>query len=432
MSQKLTLYPYQQLASDLLIGAINSCGAALDASDTGVGKTFTALGVADGLDTDPFIICPKSIQTAWREACESLAIRPIDVVNIEKIKAGNTPYMSRPSKKKFIWTLPRGTLIIYDECQGASGYKTANSKVLALTRGYGYKVLGLSATVAESPLQLKALGYLLKLHKYTDHYSWCLRYGCYKNAWGGLEFVRGAQRVKYLKELNKQIFPDKGVRVRIKDLDSFPDNKIIAQAYDLSKRDTDEINSIFDEMEDNLKNPEYSGSALTEMLRARQATELYKVPLLAEMTTELLEEGKHVVIFVSFRETLSRLASQFPDASVLLGGQKIEERDAEIAKFQRNQSNVCIAMIQAGGVGVSLHDTTGDAPRVSLITPTYSARELKQALGRIHRATGKTKCLQKIIYAAGTVEERACKAVKRKLDNISLLNDGDLMEGLDI
>ncbi len=36
--------------------------------------------------------------------------------------------------------------------------------------------------------------------------------------------------------------------------------------------------------------------------------------------------------------------------------------------------------------------------------------------------------MQRIIYAAGTVEEAVCKAVAKRLEAISSLNDGDLYE----
>jgi superfamily II DNA or RNA helicase len=81
-------------------------------------------------------------------------------------------------------------------------------------------------------------------------------------------------------------------------------------------------------------------------------------------------------------------------------------------------------MIQAGGLGVSLHDLKGNHPRVSLLTPTDNAVELKQALGRVHRSCGKSKSIQRIIFAAGTVEDKVCVSVRRKLGNIGTVNDG--------
>ena len=62
-----------------------------------------------------------------------------------------------------------------------------------------------------------------------------------------------------------------------------------------------------------------------------------------------------------------------------------------------------IANIRAGGVGISLHDTIGNFGRVSLISPTWSSIELKQALGRIDRAGARTPCIQRIVYCKGRV-----------------------------
>ena len=187
------------------------------------------------------------------------------------------------------------------------------------------------------------------------------------------------------------------------------------------------INKIYGELEEEICNPDSDQSPLTLQLRARQKTEAFKVPLMTEMTTDLLEEGKSVVIFVNFQETFDRLVAAFPGCAEISGKQlKEEDRTFQIDRFQNNEAHVMVAMMQAGGVGVSLHDLTGERPRVSLLSPSYSARHLKQALGRIPRKDGLSKCIQRIIYAAGTVEEEACKAIHRKLDNIDMLNDGDL------
>jgi hypothetical protein len=52
---------------------------------------------------------------------------------------------------------------------------------------------------------------------------------------------------------------------------------------------------------------------------------------------------------------------------------------------------------------------------------------LVQVLGRVYRAGAKTPVIQKIVYCAKTWEDKICKTIKRKLSNISGINDGDLM-----
>jgi hypothetical protein len=53
---------------------------------------------------------------------------------------------------------------------------------------------------------------------------------------------------------------------------------------------------------------------------------------------------------------------------------------------------------------------------------------MRQATGRIWRDSAKSKSLQKIVFVAGTVEEDVCRNVQSKLDNLDILNDGDLID----
>ena len=67
----------------------------------------------------------------------------------------------------------------------------------------------------------------------------------------------------------------------------------------------------------------------------------------------------------------------------------------------------------------------GFIPRISIISPTWSAQDLMQVLGRIHRAMGKSDCIQQIIYCKGTIEESIGNVIKNKINNIRAFNDGD-------
>jgi hypothetical protein len=103
------------------------------------------------------------------------------------------------------------------------------------------------------------------------------------------------------------------------------------------------------------------------------------------------------------------------------GGQSATERQQAIDAFQADEAHVIIAQISAGGVGVSLHDTHGVRPRTSFISPTYNAKEVDQALGRIDRAGAKSDTVQRILYAAGTIEEEVARSFRGKLQNMKIL-----------
>jgi superfamily II DNA or RNA helicase len=131
-------------------------------------------------------------------------------------------------------------------------------------------------------------------------------------------------------------------------------------------------------------------------------------------------------IFVNFSETVRALSKRLDTNCVVWGENKGSERERHISDFQSDKKRVIIINIKAGGAGLSLHDLNGNYPRISLISPTPSAVDLRQALGRVWR---KTKSLQKIIFAANTVEEEVCEKVKLKLSSLDTINDGDVSLG---
>jgi hypothetical protein len=132
------------------------------------------------------------------------------------------------------------------------------------------------------------------------------------------------------------------------------------------------------------------------------------------------------------------------EASLKLGKQSKKERQKEIDKFQSGKSHFCIFTLKSGGVGLSLHHTdeltkqkvrrkdNGWAfvedipsipvrPRKLLGTPTYSAIELVQMLGRTARLTSLSDTEQDMYFFADTVEEHMSELVGNKLQCLGTL-----------
>lgn len=388
-------------------------GSALDASDTGTGKTYVAVQVAINLGLPVGIICPKAVIPSWQRVCDELGLKPEFITNYEKIRLRKWEFHG---------------LVIWDEVHRCKGHNSLNAKMLmAAWDTKKCRCLCLSATAAQSPIDMRALGYVLGMHKKYDFWKWMFAHGAKKNHFGGLVW-RGSP--EHLAIIHSGIFPDRGVRVRISELgDLFPENNVMAEALDVN--DKGAIEAAYEvaakELEAMKRKTRSVTDVRTAMLRARQTSELMKVPLLVDMAKDLMDEGKSVVIFTNFNDTMDLLMKELGTTCVIRGLQK-DEREKNINEFQTNKSKIIIANIQSGGVGISLHDTVGGFSRASLICPTYSAIDLKQALGRIYRAKGMSPCLQKIIYAAGTIEEKVCKSIKNKLANMDLINDGELNE----
>ena len=160
-------------------------------------------------------------------------------------------------------------------------------------------------------------------------------------------------------------------------------------------------------------------------MRARQTVELLKVPAIADLTRDYLSTGNSVVVFLNFKESIRQLATRLNVPCIITGDETGEERDLNIELFQTNHEKVIICQMQCGGVGISLHDLHG-RPRVALVSPSFSAVDLVQSLGRIHRANSKTPAVQRILVASGTIEENVRKKVEAKINNLNKLMDSDL------
>jgi len=418
----MKLYDWQQPSADALLASLREHHVAADWSDTGTGKTPKAVWIAKQLDKPVAIICPKAVIPAWKKWCQEAGIEPTFVLNYEKLRTGSTPFGDFVNGA-WIWSKPIvfDQLFIWDEVHKCKGPNSLNGKMLIASRPF--YTLMLSATFASNPLDMKATGFLLGLHKYADFWPWCLRNGVKKAPWGAMSYFGGKTKLKAIHEA----MAPKSSRIKIAELgDAFPDNEVYAEAYDCG-----DVQGLYDDLEQKLIELANSKATdkphpMTEILRARQESELLRVPVLTDLGQDLLEEGRSVVIFCNFRNSLDLLLYNFKEAAMIWGGQSEDEREGMIADFQHDANPVMLCQIQSGGVGVNLHDTLGVRPRSSLLCPTYSAIDLKQALGRIHRAGAKSKAVQRIIFAADSIEERVMKKVKAKLHNIETLNDGDI------
>lgn len=433
------LRPWQIDAAGKLVAAIQHWGSAIDGSDTGTGKTYTACAVARELGYNIVVICPKAVIKSWTKVLRrhfKMGDRVLGIINYEKLRTGRKDseiasyVLSRKSKRNiFTWKLPKKTLIVWDESQKLKNWKTKNVKMCKEALKGGYPMLFCSATNATNPLEMRMVGQALKLFKGSnqDYYAWARNHGVYDGDWG-LEFNNDPD---VLKKLNKDIFGKRGVRLRRDTIPNFPQSEIISEVYNMDDEDAKAINRIYDEMEAELKKLERikkgdGDSQLTIQLRARQQIELIKVPLFVDMIEDALEQGFSIAVFLNFTETINALATRLNTKCIFDGKTADKVRDRNVELFQEDKERIILVNVQSGGAGLSLHDLNGKFPRMSLISPTYSPVFMRQALGRIWRDDAKTKSVQKIVCVANTVEENVCQNVQLKLDNLDLLNDGDL------
>ncbi len=468
-------------------------GGALDGSDLGTGKTFHAGGVIRHLDLPTLVVCPAISVTGWRRMGKHLGVE-FDVVGYEKARTGNTPYgwweNPRPDRTelqfscsicqckldlekpfpchlhhlgihcvetkskphdygKFFWH-ENIKLLVFDEVHRCSAVDSLQSDMLIAAGRQRIKTLGLSATVADSPLHLRALGYVLGLHNLVDSkrpgvppgfYQWARSKGCQKLPFGGFHFaVGGARKHQILADLHREIFQCRGARVRISELgDNFPACQITAELYDLEA--AGRVDELYRKMEAALTAmrtdfAKHKEGPLLEFLSARAEVELLKVPIFEEIYDDAVAQGKHVAIFVNFRRTVEELCKRLK-LSCRVDGSQVGARGAAIRQknvddFLHDRSPGIVLTTAAGSASIGLQDIYGNFPRLGLVSLGTNARDARQLFGRLPREGAKTPSMYRVILIAGTTEEKIHKKVSGKLDCLDTLNDADLLAGANL
>lgn len=432
------LLPYQVTPAAMLVRSLRQFGSALDASDTGVGKTYMALAAARELGVVPLVICPKSVIPSWERVSRHMGVR-ISVINYEKVRMGSTPWCKRRSVQlskgraveAFVWA-KEAPMLIFDEVHRCAGLDTLNSALLIGAKLQDRMTLSMSATAVTNPMHMKALGFSLGLHGLRDFWEWVMAHGCFRNQWEGWEFGGTDEDIL---QIRQEVFPSRGIRVTVDELGSqFPESQITTELIPVEEPEVvDRYHQALADAMANIRSRE-AGDAedlngaehLVARLRLRQKAEIQKLPAVSELVKDSLAEGRSVFVSVNFNDSVTALRGMLGKVpvSVIIGDQTAAERDRAHADFQANRTRVCIANGAAGGVGISLHDTHGTHPRSAFHLPGDDTRVLKQLLGRVWRQGG-TKSVQRILYAAGTVEERMADSMEVRLRNLDLFNDGN-------
>ena len=424
----------------------------LCSATTGAGKTYLASAVARELGMPTLVVCPKIAISQWKSVIAGMGVGDgvIGVINPENlITSKRNPFYSHDGGWR---NVPDGpALLIFDEMhRGAGGvYKlpraggkgSGNKQALMAARWVNrstpeHKFLALTATPADSPMKMQALGYLMGFHSFVapSFYDWCRRHGCSMQARGrqaAFAFTRDRLRAKAIMEGIRKDMGERFMSITPEEIPGFPEETREVVLVDLAKEDYEGLVQAYAEMPELMKKP--SRDSMVKLLRLRQQAEFCKASVLAGMAGDEEQDGNSIFICLNFTDARLRVQAELERAGVqfasIYGGQSERERQAGIAAFQANEVHVMVGMSSACGVALSLHDERHERPRVSLISPSYSASELVQALGRIRRVGG-THATQKIVLAAGSVEENVARAVSGKVNNIGALTDADLSRGL--
>jgi hypothetical protein len=337
---------------------------------------------------------------------------------------------------------PDNSLVILDEVHKCKGQKSLMSECLIAIKNAGHKLLMLSASAATNITEMKAFGYATALHKGIDYRDFFQANGVDFNHFGVATWDKDAQKCKDgMIRVHNSLFNllNCASRMNRKDFgDIFPQNQVIADSFDMGGNAA-KLQSIYNEMHAELmqleeSSKEYSAHHFATIMKARRQSEILKVPAMVNWIIDMYREGISPVVFVNFRDTLEAIEKKLNESdsfdgkiSKIVGGQSKTKRNEQIELFQNDISRVCLVMIPAGAASISIHDLNGNYPRHTLINPSYSAINTLQALGRCHRANGKSPVIQRFFFAEGVeIEQKMRQRVGLRLTNLEYLNDGDL------
>lgn len=430
----------------------------LDASRMGEGKTYIALCLMRLIGYNFGVVCPASVITKWESTCiDVFNLEPEFIQSWEKIRLGSCPDfceripMGRGGDK-FRWNAISPVCLIFDEVHTATGEKSLSGAVLdaAIDNPHIFS-LGLSGTAADDPTAMKVLGRALGLHDGSDFWKWAKQNGCREGFYGGLEFTKNrTMAYEYLGGIHRHIFPHRGGRLLesdAKDGSKRPPHEVFVTPVDVPPKLPESLGQFLEEVQmardsddDNAKtragrrkarisaDVSPDPSAAVSAIRDRQEAELKLVPYVADRTLQAVAEGKSVALFCVHDGTLHALASMLPPDQVLYfnGAVSAADKTESLRQFQANVRPIIILNLAAGAASIDLHDLSGIHPRHSIIFPSFRAKLYAQASGRTDREGKLSKSVVELVFLTEDVHTDIMKAVQRKLDNLSMLNDGEL------
>ena len=169
---------------------------------------------------------------------------------------------------------------------------------------------------------------------------------------------------------------------------------------------------------------------LVKLASGPRAEPSSKLETLIEMVSEMIPEGRRILLFSQFTSMLDLIKPRLAEAGISfveLRGDTVD-RALPVRRFEAGEVPLFLISLKAGGRGLNLIS----ADTVIHYDPWWNPAVEDQASDRAHRI-GQTKSVfvYKLI-AADTVEERILDLQRRKaeLAQIALSDDGEIAGGL--
>lgn len=395
----------------------------------------------------PIVIGPKGARMGWEDAGKIQGVE-FEYVNYELARAVRGERGAKMASSEWLEEKRHGKgsyirfhndydTMIFDEVhRAASVNPTLNSKMLIAAKRQAKHILSLSATAAESPLQMKALGYVLGLHTLskespigkTTFMDFLWRHGVKPGVFGGFEWTDDPEEQRAMMIKLHARLEGRAFGLKKAEIPGFPKNQmevmLLQDESGHAKELTERLHTIYEGRKQQAIDAREN--KLVEGIREKQALEILMVPALAQLAVDYVESSR-VIFFVNYTQTREELCFALDQAGVFCdyidGTQTDEHRRRALRNFASDGLPALVVNTAAGGESLNLQ---GRKPRTTFILPVDSGRQAEQIVGRAHRDGG-ADALQFFCYFAGTRQETVATRMRAKQMNLKLLNDGDFI-----
>jgi SWI/SNF-related matrix-associated actin-dependent regulator 1 of chromatin subfamily A len=343
------------------------------ADDMGLGKTTST--IISALETGAkkvLIICPATLKINWKREIENYSDRPIYIAesknfsnehdfviaNYDIIKNFHDP----KKKEDSIILKSQFDLVIVDEAHYIKNATAQRTKLINDIVKKTERLWLLTGTPMTSrPMDYFNLLSLVDSPVSKNWMAYAIRYcaGYQFNA-GGRKIwnVTGASNLEELRDRTSGTILRR-LKENVLDL---PD-KIITPVYlKLKSKAYEDVMGEYYDWYD--KNPEESKSLtvqFSKLTKVRQIIAEEKIHQTIEIAENIIEQGKKVIIFCNFTDSLNKIVEHFGKTAVKLDGSMAQhERQYSVDQFQENEKiKVFVGNIRAAGTGITL--TAGEA-----------------------------------------------------------------------
>ena len=394
------------------------------ADDMGLGKTTSTIIAA--LETKAkkiLIVCPASLKINWQREIQNYSDRSVYICEGKKFSTDEDftiinydilkNFYDIKDKDNSLISTSKFDLVILDEAHMISNPQAQRTKIINSFVKKVERVWLLTGTPMTSrPINYYNLLNIIESPVAANWMAYAIRYcqGYQFNA--GKRKVWNVQGASNLDELRERT--SKQLLRRLKeDVLDLPD-KIITPIYLRLK--SKEYENLMGEYFDWYENKSEESSSLTvqfsKLMKVRKVIADEKINNTIEIAENIIEQGKKVIIFTNFTETLQLLHNHFGKSSVYLDGSCSKvQRQYAVDQFQENDKiKVFIGNLKAAGVGITL--TAAEACIMNDLS--FVPAEHAQAEDRAYRYGQKNNVLVYYPLFENTIEGAIYDILNRK------------------